>query len=434
MDAPAQQTTDEAMAERSYVLAHELREKGEYAAALNLYRSYLAGLSPDRKKPLRKALIGAIHSANGLGDWRGMEAFARQLAERFPRLAEGPRYLGEALIRQRRHAEAAAALEQAIGLDPNLVEARALLAVAKESGGEPRTRSLKAWPARTGRFADLRGLINRYLLSGVPKGLAITGETSFMTLGSCFAENLALRLQRAGCKVFHEPIGEEINSTYANRYLLDWVERGAIDGPTRTIGEMLGPGARKRLHHAISDSDIFVLTLGVAPCFFHEGTGEFAFMVSQSSAGREFLTDRRVMRTTTVAENVDNVGRIVASVRRLSPRRPKIVLTVSPVPLTGTTEYGSAVIADAISKSTLRLACDQAMRELDDPDLHYWPSFEMVRWLGPHLGPEHPAVFGHDDGNSRHVSAWMVDLIMDLFLEHHAVQGRKFLQRGSSPE
>ena len=50
----------------------------------------------------------------------------------------------------------------------------------------------------------------------------------------------------------------------------------------------------------------------------------------------------------------------------------------------------------------------------------YWPSFEIVRWLGPHFGGALPDVYGADDGNSRHVSAWLVDEIVGEFLKFHA--------------
>ena len=49
------------------------------------------------------------------------------------------------------------------------------------------------------------------------------------------------------------------------------------------------------------------------------------------------------------------------------------------------------------------------------PDVVYWPSFEIVRWLGPHL-PRPP--FAEEDGKTRHVSLWVRDLIIGLFLEY----------------
>jgi hypothetical protein len=122
-----------------------------------------------------------------------------------------------------------------------------------------------------------------------------------------------------------------------------------------------------------------------------------------------------------VQENADNIAAIIEAVRRIAARKIDVVLTVSPVPLSGTTEFASAVIADCLSKSTLRLACQQVLSRRP-PGVFYWPSFEIVRWLGPHFGSLQPDVYGAHDGNTRHVSPWLVDIIVDLFLEHYAEQ------------
>ncbi len=113
---------------------------------------------------------------------------------------------------------------------------------------------------------------------------------------------------------------------------------------------------------------------------------------------------------------------VLDSLRRLAKRPPTIVLTVSPVPLSGTLEFHSAVVADCISKSTLRVACHEVMSVQEGTDVLYWPSFEIVRWLGTHFGPDQPHVYGAHDSNTRHVSEWMVTLIIDLFLEHYSVR------------
>jgi hypothetical protein len=355
-----------------------------------------------------------------------MEVLSRQLAEDFPTMAAGPLYLGEALIRQDRFAEAIAALEEATLIDPGVSEAHALLQVARaawrESSEAPKVRT---WPPRASRFADLKRLVRRYLLDDGAPGLMLRPEHVLMTLGSCFAENLALRLETLGWRVHHEPIGEEVNTTYANRYLLEWLENGPTTAPAQAMETALGSQMRLRLLEAVRASDVFILTVGVAPCFFDKETGEFAFSWSKSSLGRDYLLSRCVMRTTTVAENVENIRSIVETLRRLSPGHRGIVLTVSPVPLSGTTEFSSVFIADCISKSTLRLACHEALAGFaDDPRVRYWPSFEIVRWIGPHLGPDNPPPYGADDGNSRHVSDWLVADIIDLFLERHAEGGQ----------
>ena len=87
-----------------------------------------------------------------------------------------------------------------------------------------------------------------------------------------------------------------------------------------------------------------------------------------------------------------------------------VVLTLSPVPLSAS-PCGNVVADVFLSKATLRLTLDQVTRA--DPSVHYWPSFECAKWMGSHL----PFSFFGDDGQSRHVSRWVVDYIIGSFAE-----------------
>lgn len=68
-------------------------------------------------------------------------------------------------------------------------------------------------------------------------------------------------------------------------------------------------------------------------------------------------------------------------------------------------------MADCLSKSTLRVAIAEHMKEATS-GVFYWPSFEMVRWIGAHTGP----AYGQDDNLTRHVNKSLVALIVDKFL------------------
>ena len=70
--------------------------------------------------------------------------------------------------------------------------------------------------------------------------------------------------------------------------------------------------------------------------------------------------------------------------------------------------------ADCVSKSTLRVAIHELLAE-GHANLHYWPSFEIVRWLGSHI---EEALFG-EDGNTRHVNRKTVRLILESFIRHY---------------
>lgn len=416
---------------------HTEEAKAQYNAALRLAKGKHpeTALEPllevanwSRGKVAKKVRRGAHEKAAWclaqLQDWVQLEQVARLAAHRYPDCAWPFRYLGEAIWRMGKRKKAIAYLEQAIELGPLETEARTILEIMRSDVTVERMRPA-GWPARQRLFKDAREVIRQYVLRGQRGEPFIGPDTVFMTFGSCFAENLAARLRDAGHTVNSEAIGEEINSTYANRHLLEWVENGAVDAPTELMDRVYGEAVRERLKAHIESSDVFVMTLGLAPYFVERGTDDFAFYPLKSKAARDFLHASHEMRTSTVSENIRNLNLILDSLRRIAKRSPKIVLTVSPVPLSGTTEFGSAVIADCISKSILRLACHEVASVRAADDVIYWPSFEIVRWLGPHFGPEHGMVYGQDDENTRHVSRWIVGLIIDLFLEHYTADGER---------
>jgi tetratricopeptide (TPR) repeat protein len=399
--------------------ATDLLRRGESAAALDLFKAVLDGAHGPLTRSLARRLLKRLLNAAGYEGWAEKERLARRAVELLPDEAFFHVHLGEALLRQGRGGEAEASLQAAIALEPENGDARLLLDLARRGLGEglasPRPRP---WPQRQHAFDNLRGAIERYVLAGYPGQPIVRPQTVFTTLGSCFAQNLAQRLAEAGYRVNNEPIGEEVNSTYANRFLLEWLEHGPVSGPARAIDLVYGPARRERMLEALSHTDVLVLTLGVAACFFDIGTGAFAFSALGSATGQAYLDRHCRMRTTTVSENVDNILAILGAAERLAARPLKVVLTVSPVPLAGTTELHSAVVADCLSKSTLRLACHEAGQLR--PDLIYWPSFEIVRWLGAHFSTPDAPAFGAEDRCTRHVSNWLVDLIVELFIAHNS--------------
>ena len=133
----------------------------------------------------------------------------------------------------------------------------------------------------------------------------------------------------------------------------------------------------------------------------------------------EFDPAKHQFRNLTHAEVLADLEALIQGLAEVNPAM-KLIFTVSPVPLAGANEFESAVVADCLSKSTLRLACHEALSgQARAGQAVYWPSFEIVRWLGGHFGASAPPAFGGDDGNTRHVSKWLVKLIVRLFLEHY---------------
>jgi hypothetical protein len=227
-------------------------------------------------------------------------------------------------------------------------------------------RNRMKYPRYGADFADLGRCIEKFVLPGcLPAAPLIGPRTRVRAQGSCFATNLAAALKVAGVAVGTIEFQEAFNTPRHNADYLAKVlrERGSE-------------------YEALRVEEVFILTLGVA-------------------AGP-------------LAGNADALAEVVNTLRSINPHIA-IVLTVSPVPLNSVAGGGSAVLADCVSKSTLRVVADDFMR-LGIEGVYYWPSFEIVRWLGAHIGP----VYGADDDLHRHVNLSMIDLIVKLFLKYYS--------------
>ena len=267
------------------------------------------------------------------------------------------------------------------------------------------------WPESARAFDDVPSLFQRHIVKDLPtEGFKLRRGMKVFTQGSCFAQNLAKSLQRYDLSVANMTCGEEHNSTFANRAVMDWLQRGVHDAQSSSVAENIGANLRDEYVAYLKDTEMFVYTMGLAAAHFDTNTGEF-LMSRGDRASKAALLRRSTFRTTTVQDNVDNLLNIISILRELAPRAT-IVLTVSPVPMMMTSEFNSAILADCVSKSTLRVAAHEILvKKLSG--VIYWPSFEMIRWVGGHT----PSVFGTYDGSSHHPNLDMIDHIMDSFID-----------------
>lgn len=339
-------------------------------------------------------------------------------------------YLIVSLLRQGRKDEAGAELDALLAYKFNLADrawpeikdafpekfgAHHVLSTMKpELGLETQARLRKHWevPFPMADEAAFAATVDELIASAVPAlPLLDRKNTRIATFGSCFAANLAQALKRTGVEASNLLIEESINSPLANREFLSAVVLGEAGPRFARVKESFGAdfvgAARERLQGA----QVLVITLGVAPGMFHVGTDEFAFLVDYKELLKKQLL---YMRTPGVEELKGVIRSVVELVRRLNPAA-RVYFSISPVPLMGTIELSHAVIADCVSKSSLRAALHEVLQSDRPADVFYWPAFEIVRWLGAHTAL--PA-FGQDDRVSRHVSNWLVDLIVSRFSRH----------------
>ncbi len=101
--------------------------------------------------------------------------------------------------------------------------------------------------------------------------------------------------------------------------------------------------------------------------------------------------------------------RAVIAVLRMVRADLRVILTVSPVPLTATATGGHVLSATTYSKSVLRAVAGELAAT--DPLVDYFPSYEIVAGL-----PFGPANY---QKNLRNVSDAAVARVMDLFFAAH---------------
>ena len=286
---------------------------------------------------------------------------------------------------------------------------------AADPAAAPRSRKVRRarYPDTLAEFANAREAARRFLLPATPPDVRfLAGKASGFTLGSCFAGRIARELTRLGQDVFHMQLAETVNTTFANLAFLEWVEGSDAGGHGAHFErEAKARGTtREEMRARLAATDFVIYTLGVAPAFFERASGRF--VPHEASDFRQFhFLAAHEYRTSTVEENVANLRAILALLRRVKPG-VQLVLTVSPVPLGATFEMESAVVADCVSKSVLRAAAHEFMKSAGE-GVVYWPSYEMVRWIGGHTG----GAFGGDDGSNHHVTDALVTDIVELFVE-----------------
>jgi tetratricopeptide (TPR) repeat protein len=352
---------------------------------------------------------------------RSIELF-RQLAKLSNR-ASDYFHLSEILTKGNHFEESVSSLEKAMQLDPanfdteanrETLQAATSQATRAASPAAAAKRKIGHYPTTNDFLGDLQVLIKDHIAVNLAAGDKFISKTArFFTMGSCFARNLSVSLAQNGYTSRHLEISEYINTTFSNRVFVDWLRDAEIDGAIRDrIVELLPPGWSKQATlDIITNSDVFILTLGVAAAFFDRATGAFV-LPRPSALNSRALGEKYLFRTASVQENVDNVLYLIEFIRSVSPNI-KIVVTVSPVPLLASFESESVVQADCLSKSTMRLVAHEVVNNSNIPNILYWPSFEVFRWAGSNASNYYAA----DDGAAWHVSEDKVSGTIQAFVD-----------------
>lgn len=285
------------------------------------------------------------------------------------------------------------------------------------------------------------------------KRFEITADDRVGAAGSCFAQHIARAMRGDGFNVLDvepPPAGlprerqlafgygqysARYSNIYTTRQLLQllreafqgvrspdpvWTLEGRCFDSMRPAVEPAGLGsaeevmAHREFHleqvrRLFTQMDVFIFTLGLTECWRHEGS-DWIFPTAPGTLAGSYDPAVYSFKNLSFGEIIADMNAslaIIRSVNRSSNLR--ILLTVSPVPLTATYTGEHVLTATTYSKSVLRAVAGTLCDE--HQNVAYFPSYEMV------TAPWSRGIFF--DSNLRTVNSAGVDLIMKTFLRRH---------------
>ncbi len=157
----------------------------------------------------------------------------------------------------------------------------------------------------------------------------------------------------------------------------------------------------------IAEADVLLVTLGLVEAWRDEVLGLWLNAAPPFHAVRR-EPERYVLHVTGVAENLAALERMRALLHSANPNA-RLIVTVSPVPMSVTFSGADVFVANSLSKSVLRAAAHAFSVAHEDVD--YFPSFEMV------TGCSRPFAYGPDCVHVRHrVVEHVIGMFVDLYL------------------
>lgn len=165
----------------------------------------------------------------------------------------------------------------------------------------------------------------------------------------------------------------------------------------------------------VADLDVFIFTMGLTECWFNKITNAVYPIAPGVTAGR-FDEGVYGFRNLTYEQTKRDMLRAIELIRSINSDF-RVLLTVSPVPLTATAENRHVLISTTHSKSVLRAVAGELAMEFDFVD--YFPSYDII------VSPPFKGMFFH--GNMRTIHGAGVDFVMTHFFAAHPPTGREKL-------
>jgi hypothetical protein len=296
-----------------------------------------------------------------------------------------------------------------------------------------------------------------------------------ITAGSCFAQHFSRALVARGYRWLDaEPAPKLLSETqardynygifscrtgniYTARMLRQWLSYALEEAPLpveywEKAGRFYDPlrpgiepdgfvdladlqGARgavlAALRRAVSQADVFVFTMGLTECWRHRES-ELEYAMCPGTLAGDFDPDQHEFVNQSFVGIHRDMRAAIKMLRQANPKL-KVLLTVSPVPLTATASGQHVLTATSHSKSVLRAVAGELAAELAQVD--YFPSYEIIT---------HPAYRGMFYApNQRSVVPQGVNHVMESFfacqnaafpwLQRQGKGGRQGQDKGAAP-
>ena len=166
--------------------------------------------------------------------------------------------------------------------------------------------------------------------------------------------------------------------------------------------------------------DLFIFTLGLTEMWVHKECGT-VYPTAPGTICGEFDEDIYDFKNAQFLEIINDFNKFQETVQKIRSNNAfKILLTVSPVPLTATASGKHVLVSTVHSKSILRSVAGQLSTNQNHID--YFPSFEIVN--NPRL---HSTTFKE---NLRSVRDETVQMVMNHFArEHPPIQREKEVEK-----
>ena len=270
-----------------------------------------------------------------------------------------------------------------------------------------------------------------------PLPLRLDFDSVIVSLGSCFADEMAYRLLASGFRMEQNPFGTLYNPAsiaLAVERIIDcheitendlvqheglwhsWYHHGSFSRPT--VAETLEACNRRlhQAHEAFRSACLLTITFGTAWVFEKTDSDQWAGACGQKPSlhngtpitGNRIVANCHKLPASMFKRRMMTIEEIVALWQPLLNKianfnsRLSILFTVSPIRHLADGAHGNQ-----LSKATLLLATDMLCSACDNTATHYFPAYEIVldelrdyRFFGPDM---------------THLTALAADIVYDRF-------------------